>query len=107
MGGSYSWANAEGSSLPQWVQLDFGSNRMFNRVELYTTSGYEIRDYQIQYWNGSSWVDCIPAVTGNTQSHCTYVFVTVTGSRIRVLGNSGPSSQTIYVRVNELGVYCF
>lgn len=100
-----SWANAENVALPQWVQIDLGGNRTFNRIELWSSKGYVIRDYQVQYWNGTSWVDAVPSITGNVQFHRTHHFSTVTGSKIRVLGNSGPDNQTGYIRVNELEVY--
>lgn len=96
------WANT--GSTPDWVQLDFGTNKTFNRVELYTTTGYEIRNYKIQYWNGSGWVDAV-SVTGNTSNHRTHTFSAVTGSKIRVYGTSGPTIQPGFVRVNELEVY--
>lgn len=105
LGGSYSWSNAYQAPLPQWVQLDFGTTRTFNRIELYTTDGYQIRDYQLQYWNGSTWSDLIPAITGNTQSHRTHAFTANTSQKIRVLGNSGPSIQPGFIRVNEIEVY--
>lgn len=98
------WAT-DGTALPQWVQLDFGAAKTFSRVELYTTSGYAIKDYQIQYWNGSAWVDCLPAITGNTFDHRTHTFAAVTGSKLRVLGTSGPANQPEYLRVNEIEVY--
>jgi len=96
------WANSGGA--PDWVQLDFGANKTFSRVELYTTTGYEIRDYQIQYWNGTAWVTAV-SITGNTSNHRTHTFTAVTGSKIRVYGTSGPTIQPSYVRVDELEVY--
>lgn len=35
------WANS-GYTMPQWVQLDFGTFKRFNRINLYTTSGHEL-----------------------------------------------------------------
>ncbi|QGQ98985.1 DUF5011 domain-containing protein [Paenibacillus psychroresistens] len=106
LGQPYSWTNLAVPALPQWIELDWGvNNKTFNRVELYTSSGYEIRDYQILYWNGSSWVDLFTAETGNTSVHRTHIFTTVTSSKIRVVGNSGPSGQLQHIRVNELEVY--
>lgn len=98
------WAT-DGTPLPQWVQLDFGSAKTFSRVELYTTTGYAIKDYQIQYWNGSAWVDCLPAITGNTFDHRTHTFSSVTGSKLRIVGTSGPAIQPEYIRINEIEVY--
>lgn len=99
-----SWTNNVGT-LPQWVQLDWATARTFNQVELYTTSGYEISDYQLQYWNGSAWVDLVAPVTGNTSPHRTHGFASVTATKIRALGNNGPVRQTSFVRLNEIEVY--
>lgn len=102
VGGYYSWANAAG--LPAWVKVDFGTTRAFNRVKLYTSSGYPIRNYKIQYWTGSSWSNAA-TITGNTSTERTHTFSTKTSSQVRVLGELGPSNQSVYVRVNELEVY--
>jgi len=98
------WAT-DGTPLPQWVELDFGSAKTFSRVELYTTNGYEIRDYEIQYWNGSTWVNCLPAITGNVFDHRTHTFEPVTSSKLRIVGTSGPVIQPDYVRINEIEVF--
>ncbi|BBH19150.1 hypothetical protein Back11_04950 [Paenibacillus baekrokdamisoli] len=97
------WASAS-TVMPQWVQMDWGVNKTFSRVELYTTSGYETRDYQIQYWNGTSWIDCLTAITGNTLAHRTHTFTAVTGSKLRVYVNQGDALSS-FARVNELEVY--
>lgn len=97
------WASAS-PVMPQWVQIDFGANRTFGRVELFTTSGYELRNYQLQVWNGTSWVDCVPAVTGNAQAHRTHIFTPVTGSKIRVYATLGDAASS-YARINEIQVF--
>jgi len=99
------WASAT-PVMPQWIQLDFGAARTIGRVELYTTAGYELRDYRIQVWNGSSWVDCIPAVTGNSLAHRTHTFSAVSGSKLRVYCTLGDAASS-YARVNELEVFSF
>ncbi|MCD9021505.1 discoidin domain-containing protein [Cohnella silvisoli] len=96
------WASAS-TTMPQWVQVDFGENKTFGRVDLYTTSGYELRGYQIQYWNGTAWVDCFPAVTGNTQAIRVHTFTPVTGSKVRVYCNQGDAGSG-FARVNEIRV---
>ncbi len=53
LGGNTSWSN-NGGAMPQWVQLTWSSNITFTRVDLYTTVGYELRDFQIQYRTSAS-----------------------------------------------------
>lgn len=104
LGGSYSWANAANTFLPQWVQLDFGSNKTFSRVSVYTTDGYQLRDFDLQVWNGTNWVTIV-TVNGNTASRVDRTFATQNARLIRILARSGPTHQPGYVRVNEFEVY--
>lgn len=106
LGGLHSWTNDWGAPMPQWVELTWSSPVAVSRVDVYTTSGYMIRDYDVEYWNGSSWQDLVPPVTNNnslSRSHLAPAPVSTT--RLRVLGRSGPSHQAGYVRINEIEVY--
>ncbi len=107
LGGPYSWANNAGSyppGNPQWVQVDFGLNRTFRRVVVYTSEGYPIRDFDVQVWNGVTFVT-VASVNGNTSLSVTVTFAARTSRLVRVLGRHGPNIQPGYVRVNELEVY--
>lgn len=103
--GSNAWTNDGVAALPQWVELNFGTSKTFNRVDLYTSDGYEVRDYQLQYWTGSAWLAIGAPVVGNTRNHRTHFFPSVSGSKVRVLASAGPSHQTSFVRINELQVH--
>ena len=96
-----SWAS---TSTPAWVQIDFGAKVIFNRVVLYTTTGYELKDYIIQYWDGMSWIDAA-SVTGNTQAHRTTEFSPVTCTKMRVYATTGSAAQSNYARICELEIY--
>ncbi|GIJ19796.1 hypothetical protein Vlu01_04200 [Micromonospora lutea] len=107
LGGAYSWANALGTwppGNPEWVQADFGVNRTIRRVVVYTSEGYPIRDFDVQVWNGVTYVT-VASVTGNTQLAVTVNFSARTTRIVRILGRSGPNHQQTYVRVNELEAY--
>jgi hypothetical protein len=108
LGGDDSWTNNHNPSasvtLPQWVELDFGKSISFSKVVLYTSEGYEIQDYKIQYFDSQNWIT-VTDIVGNTLVERTHSFSKVTGEKLRVYGTKGPSVQTIYVRVNELEVY--
>ncbi|WP_028596556.1 discoidin domain-containing protein [Paenibacillus assamensis] len=104
LGQSHSWANNQYTPLPQYVYVDFGQSRSINRIDLYTTATYAISKYDLQYWNGSAWVQ-LATVTGNTASHRTHSFNAVNTTKIRVSALLGPSHQQGYVRINELEVY--
>jgi microsomal dipeptidase-like Zn-dependent dipeptidase len=107
LGDAFSWANDGVAALPQWVELAWSSPVTASRIELYTTTGYPLRDYDLQYWTGSAWANFSPAavVTGNTSVTRSHTFSPVSTTRIRVLGRLGPAIQPGYVRVNEIEVY--
>ncbi|MBB5868839.1 hypothetical protein F4553_002218 [Allocatelliglobosispora scoriae] len=111
LGGGSSWANNAGgvNYPPQWVQLDFGVNKTFRRIVVFTTAGYEIQNFDIQIWNGITWVTPpgnVNPVTGNTATSRTIVLNTSQTSRlVRILGRLGPNIQQGFVRVNEFEVY--
>lgn len=104
--GSGPWGSAVfmPPDLPQWVQIRFERAETFSRIELYTTSGFELTDYRLQGWQGSSWVDIVPPVRGNTTVLRIHSFDPFTTDRIRVLGER-TASQPGSVRVNEIQVY--
>lgn len=107
VGGASSWVNYAGTPNgwpPQWVQLDFGTNKTFSKVVVYTSSGYPIQDYDIQVWNGASWITIV-TMRGNTASSVTHTFPSRTARLVRILGHKGPNIQPQYVRVNEFEVY--
>jgi hypothetical protein len=110
LGGANSWSNTGyGTGYPpQWIQLDFGTNRTFSQVVLYTTAGYELRDYRIEYWNGFNWVNVFsPAqnITNNTATQRTHNFPARTSRLVRIYTLSGPTHQPGFTRVNEFEVY--
>lgn len=93
------------NSLPAWVQLDFGQNKSFNRVEIYTKKGYEQKEYTVQYWDGLSWKNCFDEIIGNKQDHRTHSFPTITGSKLRVYMTDGNVQQSNFARLSEIEVY--
>ncbi len=105
LGGFFSWANDGYQPTLPWVELTWSNPVTLQRIELFTTTGYEVRDYDIQYWNGSAWVNAV-VVNGNTNVHRTHILsAPITTARLRLFGRSGPTHQAGYVRVNELEVY--
>jgi hypothetical protein len=106
-GGATSWANAAGTyppTTPEWVQVDFGVDKTFRRVVLYTSAAYPIRDFDVQVWNGITFVT-VASVNNNTQPSLTLTFAARTSRLVRISGRSGPTDQPGFVRVNELQVF--
>ena len=86
------------------MQLDLGTTKTFSKVVVYTSAGYPIRDYDIQVWNGASWVTVV-ATNFNTNTTITHTFAPQTARLVRIYGRRGPDVQPQYVRINELEVY--
>ncbi|TBR41608.1 discoidin domain-containing protein [Marinomonas agarivorans] len=108
VGPSYSWSNehkyTKDGHLSQWLQLDFGKSKTLSKVVLYTSLGYEIKDYDIQVWTDNRWVKVVQQ-RGNTSVSRAHTFAPIIGSKLRVIGHRGPDNQNEYVRINELEVY--
>ena len=100
-----SWANNWPVAFPQWVELDFPSDRVIGRVEMFTSSGYEVVAYDIAAWDGTAW-NVLKSVTGNAAVHDTLSFTPVRTSKLRLVASTGAAAQPIYARVNELETYC-
>lgn len=107
LGGTASWANARETAttpaLPATVQVALAAPALVDRVFVYSTAAWEIRDYNLEYFNGAQWVT-IEQVRGNTQTIRSHQLAPATVSSVRVVGLSGPNHQTVHVRVNELEI---
>ena len=94
------------------MQLTWPAPVTFSRLEFYTTSGFELRDFVIQsrvrFMGSSFWID-LPVTpsfpTNNSSTHLSFTMAPVTTDAIRVLARSGSAAQPGYARVNELEVY--
>ncbi len=103
-----SWSGWAAVEFPAWVELDFGAERTFRRVDVFTKKFYEQKGYTLQYWDGGAWVE-IATVTGNTFDHRAHVFAPVTTDRLRVWTTEGnvrqDSDAEKVARITEIEVY--
>lgn len=103
-----SWSGWAAIEFPAWVELDFGEERTFNRVDVFTKLYYEQKGYTLQFWDGAAWADIV-TVTGNVADHRAHVFEPVTSSKLRLWTTQGNVRQDggaeKVARVNELEVY--
>jgi len=99
-----SWANHWPVVLPQNFFITFSSSQTFGRIELFTSDGYPIEDYAIDYFDGSSWIELVN-IADNLVVHRTHTFSQVTSAPIRIRCIRGPSVQYIYNRLNEVQVF--
>jgi hypothetical protein len=102
-----SWANDWNPPdviLPQTVSVDLGALHQISQIKLYTSQGYEIQDYDLDYWDGQAWQH-ISETRGNVAGLNVFTFAPLVTQQLRVVGIKGPEAQTIYVRINELEIY--
>jgi hypothetical protein len=79
------WNAADNSGGNQWLQIDFGKARTFNRTV--TREAFErVTSYAIQYWNGSEWRTCANGTSIGSAK--TDSFATVTASKVRLFINT-------------------
>lgn len=110
------WSDANTTVTDDWVQIDFAGVKTINKIDVfsvqdaYTTPAeptttmtftkYGLTSYNLQYWDGSTWV-AIPgaSITGNTLVWNEFTFPEVSTSKIRIKITSTLGS---YSRLVEL-----
>lgn len=99
---STNWQAASGSSYSnQWVEVNFGESKTFNKAVLAEYGG-RTTGYKLEYWNGSTWVTAYTGTTiGNHTSPTTVSFATVTGSKARISYTGGTGTPILY----EFSIY--
>jgi hypothetical protein len=108
LGEATSWSNAYiygvDGELPQWLDLAWPTARAVSRVDLYTTEEYELRDFDVQTWDGTAW-KTVASVRGNVSTQVSAWLPEVVVDRLRILSLAGPDRQPHHARINELEVY--
>jgi RHS repeat-associated protein len=104
------------NTFSQWLQIDFNSSRTVDEIDVFTVqdnysspsvptepmtfSLYGLTGYDLQYWNGSSWVTVPGAsITGNNKVWRKIAFSPLATSKIRVLTNASVDG---YSRITEV-----
>ena len=111
------WADSTWGAFPDWVEVEFDSLKTISEIDVITQqdehqnpveptlaqtfSLYGITSFNVQYWNGASWV-AVPgaSITGNNKVWKQFTFSSITTKKVRVLVNA--CADNIYSRVVEL-----
>jgi hypothetical protein len=120
IGGGGTWNDAAPAhTFPDWLRIDFDGSKQVSEIHVFTeqdnlwnpsepteslTFGvYGLTGYEVQYWNGGSWVT-VPsgAVTSNNLVWRKFTFPAVTTTAIRVLTHASPDG---YSRIIEIEAY--
>ncbi|UVI33523.1 S-layer homology domain-containing protein [Paenibacillus spongiae] len=73
---------------PQWLQVAFKQPTTFNHVEVYSTKGFQMKDFDVQYWDGTQWIT-LYSVKGNESEAVKALIPDVTTEKIRVISYKG------------------
>jgi hypothetical protein len=110
------WKDSTPSTYPDSLEVSFGGSRSIDEIDVFavmddfnsttppdlttTTSAFSLVSFDVQYWNGSSWVT-VPggAVAGNNKAWVKLTFPAVTTTKIRVVVNNAADG---YSRIVEL-----
>jgi hypothetical protein len=88
------WASSAGA--PQWLEVTFSTPKEINGVGINFEAAYA-KDYSIQTWNGTEWVDQI-IVENNTLLNRQDTFAqTVTTEKLRILVTSAPAYDMVSI----------
>jgi RHS repeat-associated protein len=119
-GNGEGWNDATPDQLPDWFQVDFAGSRTIDEIDVFslhdnynqentptetqTFSLYGLINFEVQYWNGSSWAT-VPggSVTGNNKVWRKFTFAPITTSKIRLWITSVPDSWSRLVELQAWG----
>lgn len=119
-GNGEGWNDATENVVPDWIQVDFAGSKTIDEISVFslhdnytqentptetqTFSLYGLLAFDVQYWNGSSWV-AVPSgsVTGNNKVWRKFTFSAITTSKIRVVINSVPDAWSRVVEIQAFG----
>ena len=110
------WHSGVGAPKPDWLQVTFNGSKTIDEIDVVTTQDnftnpvnpteamtfqtYGLTAFEVQYWNGTSWVTVTGgSVTGNNKVWKKFTFSPVTTSTVRVLISATADG---YSRVMEL-----
>jgi hypothetical protein len=108
-----SWASDESSTSPHWIEINFGSTKIVRRVVVrWAWNSFQSRwmtsqRYQIQSWDGTSFVDALVVSNPPVGSVTDMSFSAVSTSRIRIYqpANMGPATYSVILWVSEVEAY--
>lgn|GEM_PF-2218741 len=98
---------ASNSTSGGWLEVDFGTPTTFNttRMNEYVNEGSQIKQYQIQYWDGLAWVNVYSGE--NPHVYQTDLFAPVTATKVRLnisMTNGGVPSLWSFEVYNNAGI---
>lgn len=63
IGNSNRWVSKEDAKAPQYFEIDLGANYQITGFDIFTTAGYPVKSFKLQYKDGSDWKDVVGSET--------------------------------------------
>ena len=109
LGEPYSWSNQDEEIIagapPRWtVYLSWTSSVTINAIDLYTSRGYALVGYTIQYLDAQNNWTTVLDISQNTDLYRSHQITPITIKQLRVIGK-GSEVQSTFSRINELVVF--
>jgi hypothetical protein len=112
------WNDGTRSAYPDMLEINFLAPKIIDEINVVTlqnnwhnageptltssATGEGILDFDVQYWNGSAWVN-IASVTGNDKAWRQFTFTAITTTKIRVVVNNARNNYSRLVEVEAVG----
>jgi hypothetical protein len=118
--GTGGWNDGTRDVFPDALEVDFSGSRTINQINVYTVQNnytmpqeptpltpadvYGIQDFDVQYWDGASWVT-VPGgtVTGNDKAMRVFALPLITTTKIRVVVNNARAHFSRIVEIEAFG----
>lgn len=115
------WADNTANTFPDWLQIQFNGPKTIDEIDVFTLQDnyanpgipneamtfttYGITSFDVQYWNGSVWVNVTGGgVSGNNFVWKKLTFTPLTTERIRVSVNNSAGGYSCITEVEAYGV---
>jgi RHS repeat-associated protein len=114
------WNDNTPNTMPDWIQVDFAGTKTIDEISVFslhdnytientptetqTFTLYGLLNFDVQYWNGSSWVT-VPggSVTGNNKVWRKFTFSPINTAKIRVNITAVPDAWSRIVEIQAFG----
>ncbi len=115
------WCDGTSNNWPDWIEVDFNGSKTIDEIDVFsmqdayrtpveptattTFTYYGLKNFEIQYWNGTAWVD-VPggAITNNNLVWRQLMFTAVTTTKIRILVSNAGSAYSRAMEIEAWGV---
>jgi hypothetical protein len=115
------WRDGTDSAYPDWVQIDFNGSKSISEIDVFTVQDnyanpseptetqtfgvYGITDFEVQYWNGSTWATVTGgSIAGNNRVWKKLTFTELTTDKIRVVVSNALYGRSRLVEVEAYGL---